>query len=36
MQTGGYDELIARVSPFVDAIVLNGVYEVVVKETPRG
>ena len=36
MQTGGYDEPIARISPFVDAVVLNGVYEVVVEETPGG
>ena len=36
MQTGGYEELIARISPFVDAVVLNGVYEVVLDEVPEG
>ncbi len=34
LQTGGYKELIERISPFVDSVVLNGVYDVVMAETP--
>ena len=34
LQTGGYQELLERISPFVDSVVLNGVYEVAMEAGP--
>ena len=36
LQTGGYQELLERIAPYVDSVVLNGVYDVVMEETPAG